>query len=423
MVPNPKCIHLSASSIAAFKACPTRFRLAYREGIRSDEDSESQRVGTNWHACHEVYRNTMTAAQAEHSTYDIAGDLAMQAVVDHLNAQYATVPVSKTPEEWETERTILMVSFTAYLWHYSADVLTYISQEIPFDLPLNNPRMRMPLPLEEVVRVGKIDHLVLWNGILGPLERKSTSRDISATGDYWVNTQKDDQVSMYSLASRDMLLQKAMNALHELKMQYPDAAIGNTIYDVWQRPKFKPKDISQKETTAFVASGLYPIEPDGEEGTVTQQEFAVVVVREFDVEVEGKTKKSAEVTVDGVPATVEPGAKGWAIHETVQMFGARLLNEMTNNPERFFQRREIARTDRQLQMFESELYAVYQAMRALERGNIWYSNNRQCESPYKCPFIGICYGIGADAACDGKTTPQGFKRIFVDLTVKETEQE
>jgi hypothetical protein len=41
----------------------------------------------------------------------------------------------------------------------------------------------------------------------------------------------------------------------------------------------------------------------------------------------------------------------------------------------------------------------------------------QCRATFACKFIPICYGPGADAVCDGKTTPPGFKRIFVDLTV------
>jgi hypothetical protein len=31
--------------------------------------------------------------------------------------------------------------------------------------------------------------------------------------------------------------------------------------------------------------------------------------------------------------------------------------------------------------------------------------------------------VGADAVCDGRTTPDGFKRIFVDLTVNGQEIE
>ena len=47
-------LKLSYSALRTFKECPMKFRLAYLEGIRQIEDTEAQRMGTNWHACQQV---------------------------------------------------------------------------------------------------------------------------------------------------------------------------------------------------------------------------------------------------------------------------------------------------------------------------------------------------------------------------------
>jgi len=122
------------------------------------------------------------------------------------------------------------------------------------------------------------------------------------------------------------------------------------------------------------------------------------------------------MTVDGAPTTVEIGKKGYAIRETVQMYGARLLADIYARPDFYYVRREIARTDQDIQSFRKQLYAVYQNMKAAAKMDLWVENEHQCRATYPCPYIPICYGAGADAVCDGKTTPPNYKRIFVDLT-------
>ena len=111
---------LSASLINSFKACPTRCNAAYVLGIRTAEDTDSQRFGTNFHAILEVNGYTPGAvcpecAKTQHNPNcplcqgeDILPDDIMEAVVTYLNATYAEVPVWKTKEEWETERVTLL---------------------------------------------------------------------------------------------------------------------------------------------------------------------------------------------------------------------------------------------------------------------------------------------------------------------------
>lgn len=407
---NPTCNHMSASSIGALKACPQRYRLAYREGIRSDRDTDSQRCGTNWHALHETYAN---AIDEYHRTYmdadrDALGpevptreEWAMKAVISLLNDRYTNIPSWVDAEAWAVERQVLLTSFQAYLWYWQNDPIEFLASEIPFNLPLHEPRTGMPLSMKLVQRVGKIDHIVKWNDAICSLERKSTSRSIAPDSDYWDKSKKDTQVSMYALAMRDLRESGQLATLKPLPLKEGEMMprYGNTLYDVWKKPTIKPAMLTQKETQEFLDTGSYCGQPFG----------AIWLNR-------GVEGEEARITVNDAAVKVEMGKKGFAIRETPEMFGARLLQDMYERPSHYFVRREIARTQEELRDFRRELFAIYQAQSMFSRTGCWFSNESQCRATFACSYINICYGLGADAVCDGKTTPAGFKRIFVDLT-------
>lgn len=390
---------LSASSVAAFKACPQRFRLAYREGLRLIEDTESQRVGTNWHSVHEIYRRALNEkghVPGKVSTINDANrDAAVQAVVNHLNVRYQNIPTSVSKQDWDLERTILFVSFLAYLEYYEADVIEYLANEIPFELPLYGPKTGLPLKETEVLRVGKIDHLIRWRNMVGVLERKSTTRSVDPDSDFWDRSQKDTQVSMYALALRDL-------DLSEFAISTDTDRIGNTLYDVWRRPQIRPKMLSQKDTAAVLETKSY-----------FGQDFSSDVCWP---EPTKPNEGTPSVIINNDSCEVEVGKKGFAIRETVAMFGARLFEDIRSNPTKYFARREIARTDRDLQRFQRDLFNIYQAQKSMDATNGWFENEAQCRATYPCPYIPICYGYGAEAAAQNKDAPSGFKRIFVDLT-------
>jgi hypothetical protein len=404
---NPRCFHLSASAISALKACPQRFRLAYREGLRPTTDTDSQRMGTNWHSMHGEFAFGMANAWREEWTrennadqYEEARSEALGRVVDHLNERYEQIPATKTPREWALERQILLSSFIGYLWYWQNDPIEVLASEVPFELPLIAPRVKLPLPTSEVVRVGKIDEVVRWHGAVGALERKSTSRSIDPDSDYWDMAKKDTQVSMYALAFRDLLEVEGDGVVSVGGVEFRmDDRVGATIYDVWHKPTIKPAMLTQVATAEFIKTGDY-----------CGQQFVVESITDT-----GHTDGNmTSVLVGGESAEIEQGKRGFAVRETVEMFGARLLADIYERPDFYFARREIVRTDQEIRKFGVELYNIYQVQKLLDGTGHWYENEKQCRATYACPYIPICYGCGADAACDGKTLPTGFKRIFVD---------
>lgn len=415
---NPDRYDISASSMGSFKACPVRFKLAYREGLRTAADTDSQRMGTNWHAMHEVYHGELSharkvTAEIKDEYPNMEGDdgtdvgraNGLNAVVNHLNERYANMPATKTLAEWSLERQQLLTSFVGYLWHYENDPVEAIASEVAFELPVYEPRTGMPLPLTEVRRVGKIDHVIKWHGMVGALERKSTSRSIEPDSDYWEKSRKDTQVSMYALAFREMQYDAKdgntwiRHAETETLLDLGQVEqVGMTLYDVWHKPTIKPAMLSQKDTAAFIESGMY-------------------CGQSFTVKIAGDDPTSMVVAVNDYHCEIEPGKKGFAIRETIEMYGARLLQDITERPGFYFQRREIARTDKDLAEFRRELYAVYQTQKLMEKHHTWFSNESQCRATFPCPFIPVCYGPGHVAVSKEHLTPDGFKRIFVDLTV------
>lgn len=408
-MPETRCNHLSASSIASFKACSMRYRLAYVEGIRPAEDTESLRMGTNWHLLHEIYAGALDGeyfqdggAEQEGvpSTSEEWKEHALERVVVHLNERYAHMPNGFDKTKWELERQILLTSFIAYQWFWQNDPIEFLASEVPFNLPLHMPKSGMPISMDEVQRVGKIDHIIKWNGAICALERKSTSRTIAPDSDYWERSAKDTQVSMYALAFKDLWNAGGMPlTVADLRASIEGLRYGNCLYDVWHKPTIKPCMLTQKETREFLDTQTYCGQP-------------FLAVNTGGVGMGG-------ITVNEVTTEIEVGKSGnYAIRETVEMYTARLLADIQERPDFYFQRKEIVRTDAELKEFRKELYGIYTAQRLYKENDCWFSNESACRATYKCAYTSICYGPGAASVCDGKTTPEGFKRIFVDLTIE-----
>jgi hypothetical protein len=370
---------ISASAIAALKACPMRFCLGYVERIRVEEDTDATRIGSHWHELHEI----------KHAEGD---DAALQKLAEW----YAEAPDHKTLEDWTVEYYVLLTAFMAYYWYWENDAYEVLASEIRFDQPMLNPNVRLPLPMSDVKRVGFIDHVVRYRGIVGNLERKSTSVSIEPDAPYWERWLKDTQVSMYALAFRHM----QEEGLDKYGIALQDGDIfGNTIVDVWRKPAIRPKKLTQAETKRLIENGTYFEE-------------------EFDVEAGPDADGTITIAVDGWEAEVTVGAKGdVAIRETPALYAARLLADMQHRPEYYFARREVARTDRDIERFETSVYNIYSFARAMDSSDCWYENEFACRDPFPCAYIPICYGPGADAVRSGEAEiPKGFTQ----LTVKET---
>jgi len=411
-----KKLILSASSISAFKACPVRFRNAYVYGIRPVEDKESQRVGTNWHSILEVAslvpgsectNNSITGLCVPlcpicAGTGKVPDDI-MEAVTRVLNRTYEDIEFND-PEAKEVERVTLLHALAGYRWHYGEQQKPVVATEQYFSLSLLNPDTGFPVP--DVFIEGRIDKLIeIANGI-AVKEHKSTSKSIDPDSTYWSHLNLDVQTTMYIYAARRMQQHETPcehpGCLNHLSHPCENCGRGgpliNTVkYDVYHKPTIRPKKLTQGESKKFVADGMY-----------MGQEFEVD--RGEDI-TKGDGSVVANFRINGIYAEIEPGKKEgtFAIRETPDMFGARLLKDITERPEFYFRCVELTRTDAELKAFEYQLYDIAKDMQSKIRADRWWTNEHQCEATFRCDYIEQCYN---HETVDQDHVPDGFKCIF-----------
>jgi hypothetical protein len=350
---------LSATAISAFKACPVRYHLGYRIGIRAIEDTESLRVGTNWHAMHEFWNVELKDEPDQQAR--------LRKLAEHLNTRYERIPAYMTLEDAEVEQAQLIASFIGYLWYYQNQPLKILGVEQEFEMALKTVTGRC-VPFTKGSLKGKVDAIVEGQAVV--LERKSTKKSIDPASDYWESRTKDTQVSVYGLAWRES-----------------GAESFNVLYDVWHKPSIKPTTLTQGDSAEFAKTGLYC----GDQFTVSVEAT------------DATDPNNVTAVVDGKIVVVVPG-------ETPRMYRARLLQDIQTRPDFYYQRRLFTRTEKELAEFEQTITAIYTAMQMFEKKNCWFENETACRATYPCSFIPICYGCGYKAV-DPANPPSGFRCI------------
>jgi hypothetical protein len=370
---------MSATSIGCFKACPMRYYYRYPLGLVPIAETDATRMGTNYHKIHEIADLTPGGACPDcreignETCILCAGtktlpDNIMDAVIRHLNKSYAQMPMNKTPEEWETERITLLYSLIGYQWLYQDPGYVVEKLEQKFRIPLLSPISGHKLQAE---LIGKIDRTFSAESNRFVHEYKSTSKGIEPDSTYWNHLTLDTQTRLYTYAARRLGLGQV-----------------GVLYDVWHKPKTAPKNLTQGESAEFVKNGIY---------CDTKFEIHQPLVG---------NAGDYMITVNGQTVQVEPGKKPgtFAIRETPEMYGARLLQDITIRPDYYFARKELAHNDDDIKAFEWELFNIYTSIRMMAKSNSWYRNEDSCESKYKCDFINFCYNhinIGPQDIPDG----------------------
>jgi len=405
-----KVNHVSASSIAAFKACPTRYRIAYVEAVRTEIDAQPLRTGTAWHKGLEVLELPVgtqwtTAAEAPRGGAEggvvITDENRLELAVEAATEIYEIIPEWADPTDWAVEREVIANALAGYHWLYGiGSEYETVATERPFDLPLVNPETGHSTP--NFRRVGIIDRIIRHKGT-GQLliqENKSTSKPIDSGSTYWDRLRKDTQSKFYILAARDL---QSNGELSLPNAGLDTVVLSGLLHDVFHKPTIAPKKLTQGDTKAFIETGEYcgqTFEVHQERGLPTP-----------DIHVDGM-QVEATLGAEPKPTKKNPNpVRPFAIRETPGMFGARLLQDITQRPEFYFARREIAFTDAELLDFQYQIWSLQKTMNEMERTGHWYENEQQCEATFKCPYCPICY-MNVDVY-HGQTPP-GFKRLRVE---------
>lgn len=391
-----KFIKLSASAIGELKTCPYRYYVKYILGIRKEEDSDALRVGTNWHEIQDVVTNkpgsvcvpcaNLAASDPECPLCEGTGflpDNLMEAVMRVLNKAYAALPSGMDQEKADIERTILLYSLTGYLWHYSEDEVEVLARELEFEYKLIGPSGRA---LPDVIVQGKIDKLVRYRGKLAIMEHKSTSKSVDSDSSLWAHLNLDVQTTLYIEAVQKMQVD---GELAPYGVKHDEPLINTILYDAWHKPGIKPKMLTQAASKQFVEDGLY-------------------CDIQFDVDHDSML---IGVTVNGAETVIEGGKKEgtFAIRETPDMFGARLLKDIVDRTDFYFARRELSKTEDEMNRFRREVLSIYRDIRGKLQSDSFFHNERQCEATFKCDYTAQCYN---GVELDPENPPDGFKSIF-----------
>ena len=390
---------LSASFISTFKACAYRCYAQYVLGIRPIEDAETLRVGTNWHEVLEVLGgmscDSCPACMVngpDEGCYICGGEMTpfedkREGLRRLLNGVYADKPASKSTEDWAIEKMKLWIAGVGYDWYYKEDDFEILAEEVPFIIPLFDADGE---PIEGVTLVGKIDKITRSpQGTIYIDEHKSTSKPIDSDSKYWSHLNLDTQTTLYVYAARTLQL---WGELEKYGIKADDPLIAGIRYDAWKKPQIKAKDLTIAESKVYRETATYAEESFHTLGTW------------------GKTKT---VTINGEDVTyrMDAGPKKdmLVIRETSHMYGARLMHSILDDPQKYYARKCIARTDADLERFEKELHGIFQTVKFMEENDFWFRNEQQCEATFTCPYVGQCYN---NVELDPDSPPDGFKCIF-----------
>lgn len=162
-------------------------------------------------------------------------------------------------------------------------------------------------------------------------EHKSTSEDIELGSDYWLKLRLDDQVSMYARAAKRL---------------YPEYDFGGCLYDVIKKIKKEPHKATPIEDRKYKKDGtLYANQ------------------RETD--------------------------------ESMEEFRGRLSAEVQENPDKFYARRIVTRSESELAEFEVELEETAKEIDShIKSGRLTVRNPGACFNYHtRCSWHDVCCGI------------------------------
>jgi len=216
----------------------------------------------------------------------------------------------------------------------------------PFDYIAREITFQPPFASGVIDGIARLD-----DGRLALVENKTTSRDFTPGADYWLYLHLDQQLSIYVIAAREL--------------GYDVATI---LYDVTRRPAQRPLKATPMELRQY-------------------------------------TLKETRLK-DG---TIKPAgtlyANQRAEDETPEEFAARIAKDITERPDHYFARIEIARLDQDLDDCRKEIAQQGAAIERARQDGAWYRNPGACFSPYPCSYLAICQM--RDLASN---TPSGFVR-------------
>lgn len=253
----------------------------------------------------------------------------------------------KHPTDDMYEKVICLTLMAGYTWRYADDPAIHLAVEQPFLCNLVNPETGNQS--RTFSHAGKIDGIIEIPGPGGQnrqmlYELKTTGEDIAEGSNYWLRLQYDPQISGYVLAA------KAYGFNPE-----------GVVYDVIRKPTIRPKNIP----TLDANGDAIVLDANGDRVYLAN----------------GQPRKSGDKE-KGYVAVTTP--------ETPDQFADRLWESIQENPDFYYQRREITRLDDDLAAWQGDAWGIAKTILWCMKNRYWPREISKFSCDY-CDYLPICF--------------------------------
>lgn len=326
--------NLTNSMRSKWNSCHRAFKFCYEDGIRPVKTSEALSFGTAMHSMLESYWKN-------HFAYDLTE-------VDNICNKYgferddAYAPYT------------LKALFNGYVNRYQlSDMESYISigAEIGFEAPLMNPESGAASKTFHLA--GKIDAIAreVNGGRKLIVEHKTTSCDIGPGSDYWLKLPIDGQVSGYYVGAR-----------------VKGYEVENCLYDVIRKPTIRPSS-------------------------------SIPVLDENGLKIVMDSEGNRVMNKDGKkPRQTEDAALGYVMQkraESPEEWYQRLTEDIANNPDKYYQRMEVARSESDLEDYLFDMWALSKELISAGNTGRYSRNPNACSVFGNCEYFDVCTGCAS----------------------------
>lgn len=333
------------SSIGAFRRCPRLYRYKYRDGVRPVEEAQPLRLGSAVHKGIDSYYK---------------GNDASVAIATAIEGYQQKPAWCKTPEqryEWEIEAVTVANLLNGYFWYWDRPetpphlrVARVLFSEMAFEVDA---------PVEGWRDAGKIDRgVVLGDGRVAVKETKTAS---NPGDDYWARLDLDDQITRYLMVAQA----KGIEAV-------------TVLYDVMRKPSMGPRMVPQ-------------LDDDGKRIVLDSAGNRVL-------------------NKDGKPRQTGSEEEGWKIvgrMETPAEYANRLMADISDRPEWYYERREIPRLSSDIAEYVEDHGGWLRLIEQCVGSGVWPRNTQACvNGRLRCEYLKVCRN-GIDPA----HPPDGFVRV------------
>lgn len=359
---------LTYSQIACMRDCERKHYLRYVVGMTKERDALPLRIGKAVHVALQMRGLGETIQDSISKGLEKYRDSLPEAMIIDEEERYKE----------KINEVIIDCLLTGYFWRWE-DMdkdIEIVANEQQFELPIWNPETGAKS--RTFVIAGKIDNIVrLGDGRLALREYKTSGSDIADDADYWKRLTIDTQLSIYYIAALELGFE-----------------IQTVLYDVIRKPEIRPCLIPVLD-----ADGLKQVFSNDTGERATNKD--------------GSWRQSADA---------KAGLRMLTDKETPEQFKTRLMKDIYERYEFYFNRRIVSRLEMDLEETKYELWQRAAMIRDCNKFERWPRNDKQCDVFGKCEYFDLCTtGFNVQGFDPATSLPDGF--IINDSVHRELDED